>query len=69
MLGWARKGAGETSADLPPSPEKSVDVQFVGIVYDQANEEAAIRHAIEEFKVPANQRDRLKRGGASVWRV
>ena len=36
-----------------------VPAQFIGIVYDQPNEQAAIERAIEEFKVLANQRDRL----------
>jgi hypothetical protein len=38
---------------------KGTSAQLVGIVYDQPNEEAAISRAIEDFKVPANQRDRL----------
>jgi hypothetical protein len=32
---------------------------LVGIVDEQPEEQAAIKRAIEEFKVPANQRDRL----------
>jgi hypothetical protein len=37
---------------------RGTPAQFVGIVYDQPDEQAAIKQAIEEFKVPANQRDR-----------
>jgi hypothetical protein len=38
---------------------KGTSAQFVGIVYDKPDEQAAIKRAIEEFKVPTNQRDRL----------
>jgi hypothetical protein len=38
---------------------RGTPAQFVGIVYDQPDERAAIKRAIEEFEVPANQRNRL----------
>jgi hypothetical protein len=38
---------------------RGTPAQFVGIVYDQPDEDAAIKQAIEEFQIPANQRGRL----------
>jgi hypothetical protein len=38
---------------------RGTPAKFIGIVDDQPDEQATIRQAIEEFKVPANQRDRL----------
>jgi hypothetical protein len=38
---------------------RGTPAQFIGIVYNQPNERAAIMQAIQEFKVPVNQRNRL----------
>jgi hypothetical protein len=62
----ASRGFGERARPSPSDRAswaiyhiRGTPAQFVGIVYDQPDEKAAIRGAIEEFKVPANQRDRL----------
>jgi hypothetical protein len=38
---------------------RGTPAQFIGIVDDQPDEQAAIARAIEEFEVPENQRGRL----------
>jgi hypothetical protein len=38
---------------------RGTPAQLIAIVYDQPDEQAAIKRAIGEFKVPENQRDRL----------
>jgi hypothetical protein len=37
---------------------RGTPAQLIGIVYDPSDAEAAIKHAIEELKVPENQRGR-----------
>jgi hypothetical protein len=50
----ARTEGGNRNRRLRGTP-----AQLMGIVYDRADEQAAIKHAIEALKVPENQRDRL----------
>jgi hypothetical protein len=38
---------------------RGTPARFIGLVYDQPDEQSAIDKAIEEFKVQANQRGRL----------
>jgi hypothetical protein len=38
---------------------KGTPAQFVGIVFDQPDEQSAIKRAIEEYDIPENQRNRL----------
>jgi hypothetical protein len=38
---------------------KGTPAQFVGIVFDQPDQESAIKKAIEEYDIPANLRNRL----------
>jgi hypothetical protein len=56
MIGWRRL---VFFGSFPHTLLRGTRAQFVGIVYDQPDEQAAIRQAIGEFKMPANQRDKL----------
>jgi hypothetical protein len=38
---------------------RGTPAQLIGIVHNQPDEQAAIKLAIEEFKTPENQRNRL----------
>ena len=38
---------------------RATPARLIGIVHDQPDEMAAIKRAIDEFKVPENQRGRL----------
>ena len=41
---------------------RGTPAQFIGIVFDQPDQESAIKIAIQEFKIPENQRNRLIAG-------
>ena len=38
---------------------RGTPAQLIGIIHDRADEQSAIEKAIEEFKIPRNQRSRL----------
>jgi hypothetical protein len=38
---------------------RGTPAQSIGVVFDQPDQESAIKIAIQEFKVPENQRNRL----------
>jgi hypothetical protein len=38
---------------------RGTPAQFIGIVFDQPDQESAIKQAIEEYDIPENQHDRL----------
>jgi hypothetical protein len=38
---------------------RGTPAQFIGIVFDQPDQESAIKKAIEEYDIPANLHDRL----------
>jgi hypothetical protein len=38
---------------------RGTPAQFISIVFDQPDEQSAIKRAIEEYDIPENQRNRL----------
>jgi hypothetical protein len=38
---------------------RGTPAQFIGIVFDQPDEQSALKRAIEEYDIPENQRNRL----------
>jgi hypothetical protein len=59
MTAMAKRPTNQQNSSWALYHIRGTPAQFVGIVDDAPDEQSAIKRAIEEFKVPANQRDRL----------
>jgi hypothetical protein len=59
ILAMAERPTKQSSHSWAVFPIRGTPAQFVGLVYDAPDEQSAIAKAIEQYKVPENQRGRL----------
>jgi hypothetical protein len=59
ILAMAKRPTKQSSHSWAVFHIRGTPAQFVGFVYDAPDEQSAIAKAIEQYKVPENQRGRL----------
>jgi hypothetical protein len=59
ILAMAKRPTKQSSHSWAVFHIRGTPAQFVGLAYDAPDEQSAIAKAIEQYKVPENQRGRL----------